>query len=170
MSTRILVAYASKHGATAEIAAAIAKTMEEAGDQVDLREAEAVGDVAPYDAVVVGSAVYAGMWQKEAVRFLEAHEVALAQRPVWFFSSGPTGEGDPVELLDGWRFPEGQQDLAGRIAPREMAVFHGSIDLGKLNFGEKLIVKAVRGVVGDFRDWDAIRAWAGGVAEALATT
>lgn len=167
MSERILVAYASKYGSTAEIAEAIGQVMQEAGLEVDVLSADAVGDLAAYRAVVLGSAVYAGMWRKEAVKFLESQEAELAQRPVWLFSSGPTGEGDPVELLDGWRLPEAQQTIADRISPRDIAVFHGNIDPEKLNFGEKLIVKAVKGKLGDSRDWDAIRDWASHVASAL---
>jgi menaquinone-dependent protoporphyrinogen oxidase len=50
-----------------------------------------------------------------------------------------------------------------------MAVFHGNIDRDKLNLAEKLIVKAVKGEFGDFRDWDAIRNWASDVAGALSS-
>lgn len=167
MSERVLVAYASKYGSTAEIAEAIGQAMQEAGLDVDVLSADAVGDLAAYRAVVLGSAVYAGMWRKEAVKFLESQEAELAQLPVWLFSSGPTGEGDPVELLDGWRLPEAQQVIADRISPRDIVVFHGNIDPEKLNLGEKLIVKAVKGRSGDSRDWDAIRNWASHVASAL---
>jgi menaquinone-dependent protoporphyrinogen oxidase len=167
MSTRILVAHGSKHGATAEIAEAIGAVIREAGLEVDVLRAGAVKDLTPYAAVVLGSALYVGKWQGEAVKFLEAQEAELAQRPVWIFSSGPTGEGDPVELLNGQRLPEAQEPVAERIGPRDVAVFHGSIDRGKLNFIERQMIKMVKAAVGDFRDWDAIRAWAAGVASAL---
>lgn len=169
METRVLVAYATKYGATQEIAKAIGETLARAGLPVDVRDAGAVTQVADYSAVVLGSAVYAGHWRKEAVEFLEQQEAALAQRPVWIFSSGPTSEGDPVEVLDGWRFPEGQQPIADRIKPKDITVFGGCIDPGKLNLGEKLIIKAVKAQTGDFRDWDAIEAWAKGIAETLST-
>jgi menaquinone-dependent protoporphyrinogen oxidase len=167
MSDKVLVAYGSKHGATAEIAEAIGQAIQEAGLEADVMSADAIDSVSPYGAVVLGSAVYAGMWRKEAINLLESQEEELAQRPVWIFSSGPTGEGEPVELLDGWRLPEAQQEVVDRISPRDIAVFHGNIDGDKLNLGEKLIVKAVKGEFGDYRDWDAIRSWATGIAEAL---
>lgn len=167
MSDNVLVAYGSKYGSTAEIADVIGQVLGEAGLDVDVRSAETVDDLAPYRAVILGSGVYAGMWRKEAAQFLEAHQAELAERPVWLFSSGPSGEGDPVELLDGWRFPDAQRPIADRISPRDMTVFHGNIDRDKLNLAEKLIVKAVKGEFGDFRDWDAIRSWASGVASAL---
>jgi menaquinone-dependent protoporphyrinogen oxidase len=169
MSDKVLVAYGSKHGATAEIAKAIGQAIQEAGLEVDVLSADAVDSLSDYQAVVLGSAVYAGMWRKEAIDLLESQEEALAQHPVWIFSSGPTGEGDPVELLDGWRLPEAQQAVADRISPRDIAVFHGNIDGDKLNLGEKLIVKAVKGQFGDYRDWDAIRSWGSDVARALMT-
>ena len=124
-----------------------------------------VGDLAPYGAVVLGSAVYAGSWRKEAATFLADNEKALAERPVWLFSSGPTGKGDPTQLMKGRRFPETLQPIADRIRPRDIAFFHGVLDTKKLNLAEKLIVKALKAPIGDFRDWKAINSWAVSIAE-----
>lgn len=167
MTQRILIAYATKYGSTAGIARKIGDVLQAAGLIVDVQPADAVRDVTPYDAVILGSAVYAGQWRKEAVSLLEKQEQALAERPVWLFSSGPTGEGDPVEQMKGWTFPEAQRPIADRIQPRGIAFFHGDIDMDKLNFGEKLLVKGIRAPTGDFRDWEMITAWAQDVAEAL---
>jgi menaquinone-dependent protoporphyrinogen oxidase len=167
MNNTVLVAYATKYGATAEIAERIGQALRQAGLQVDVIDAEQAGDPANYNAVVLGSAVYAGSWRKEAAAWLETHEAALAGRPTWLFSSGPTGEGDAVELMKGWRFPEALQPVADRIQPRDIAFFHGEIDTSKLNLGEKLLVKGIKAPTGDFRDWDAIEGWAGGIAQAL---
>ena len=120
---KVLVAFASKYGATAEIADRIGEVLRQANLPVEVHPADQVSDLAPYGAVVLGSAVYIGRWRKQAVKFLETHEAGLAQKPVWFFSSGPTGEGDPVELTQGWRFPAGQQAIADRIQPRDVAIF-----------------------------------------------
>ena len=167
MENKILVAYATKYGATGEIAEKIAQVLTDAGLPVDILPVDRAGDLTAYQAVVVGSAVYAGMWLKEAATFLTANEQQLSERAVWLFSSGPTGEGDPVELMKGWRFPEAQQPIANRIRPRDIAFFSGQIDMQKLNFAEKLIVKGIKAPTGDFRDWEAIIAWAAGIAEAL---
>jgi len=167
MEKKVLVAYATKYGATGEIAEKIGQILKEAGLSVDILPAERADDLTPYQAVVLGSAVYAGMWLKEAVTFLTANEKQLSERPVWLFSSGPTGEGDPVELMKGWRFPEAQQPIADRIQPRDIAFFFGEIDTKKLNFAEKLIVKGIKAPTGDFRDWEAIAAWAAAIAESL---
>lgn len=164
---KVLVAYASKYGSTTEIAERIGQVLVRAGLDVDVLPAEQTGEIERYQAVVLGSGVYAGHWRKGAVAFLEANETALARRPVWLFSSGPTGEGDPVEILDGWRFPHAQQAIADRIQPQDIAVFHGKIDLSTLHLGDKLIIKAVKAKVGDYRDWEAIEAWAGKIAQQL---
>jgi menaquinone-dependent protoporphyrinogen oxidase len=156
----VLVAYGSKYGATSEIAEKITEVLNTSGVNASVFPASHVDDVTPYDAVVLGSAVYAGHWTKEAVTFLEVHEKALSKRPVYFFSSGPTGEGDPIEKMHGWRFPEAQQAIADRIQPRDVTLFKGKIDLQTMNFGERLIVRAIGAPAGDFRDWDAITAWA----------
>jgi menaquinone-dependent protoporphyrinogen oxidase len=169
MDKTILITYASKYGATAEIALQIGKDIQENGGMVDVKPVEQVKDLASYGAVVLGSAVYAGQWLKEAANFLTVHEAALAEQPVWIFSSGPTGEGDPVELMKGWSFPENLKPIADRIQPRDIAFFGGVLDPKKLNLPEKMIIKALKAPTGDFRDWEAITSWASSIAKALYT-
>ena len=167
MTGKVLVAYASKYGATTGIAEKIGDVLREEGLQVDVLPAKQVRDLSPYNAVVLGSAVYIGRWRKEAVRFLKSHETRLAEMPTWFFSSGPLGEGDAVELLDGWQFPPLQQAIADRIQPQGTVVFHGALDPQKMNAMEKWIMVKLESPVGEFRDWDAIEDWARSIAAAL---
>ena len=167
MDAKVLVAYATKRGATAEIAERIGQVLRKQGLHADVLPANRVGDLAPYQAVVLGSAVYIGRWRKEAVRFLEANESLLAQRPVWLFSSGPTGEGDPLELTEGWRLPGKLQPIVDRIRPRDIAVLHGALNRDKLNLIERWMIKNVKAAIGDFRDWEAITSWAAGIAAEL---
>jgi menaquinone-dependent protoporphyrinogen oxidase len=164
---QVLVSYGTKYGGTAEIAEKIGQALRQAGQRVDVHPADRVSDLGAYKAVVLGSGVYIGRWRKEAARFLKANEDLLAGRPVWLFSSGPTGEGDPVALTDGWRLPRALQPIADRIQPRDVAVFHGVVDVDKLNFIEKWMLKNVQSPVGDFRDWEAIAAWATAIAAEL---
>jgi menaquinone-dependent protoporphyrinogen oxidase len=164
MSINVLVTYSTRHNGTADIANCIGTVLRAENHKVTIAPVDFVGDVTPYQAVVLGSAVYAGAWQKEAAHFLTANADALAKRPVWFFSSGPTGEGDAASIMHGWRFPEALQPIADRIQPHDIAFFHGRIDLDKLHFAEKLIIKAMNVKTGDFRDWEVIRAWAGKIA------
>jgi menaquinone-dependent protoporphyrinogen oxidase len=167
MENKVLVAYASKYGATKEIAEKIGEVLKQEGLQADVLPVKSVKKLADYKAVVIGSAVYIAQWRKEAANFLKANEKLLAERPVWLFSTGPASKGDPVELLKGWRFPKGLQPTADSIKPRDIAVFHGNINVGKMNPIEKWMMKQVKSEYGDFRDWDAINKWAKGIAEAV---
>ena len=167
MENRVLVAYATKRGATAEIAEKIGEVIHDNGLQVDILPAGQVKELTPYTAVILGSAAYIGQWRKDAVRLLKENEKALSAMPVWLFSSGPAGEGDPVELLKGWRYPKGLTPVIESIKPRDIAVFHGAVIQEKMNFFEKWILKNVKSPIGDFRDWDAIAAWANAIAKEL---
>ena len=167
MEKQVLVTYATKYGATAEIAEKIGQVLQQAGLQAQVLPADRAGDPSAYRAVILGSAVYIGQWRKEAAKFLEANESILAGKPVWLFSSGPTGEGDPAELVQGWRLPGKLQLIADRIQPRDIAVFHGAVDANKLNFLERWMLKNVKAPSGDYRDWEAITAWASAIAAEL---
>jgi menaquinone-dependent protoporphyrinogen oxidase len=167
MDNQVLVVYATKHGATAEIAEKIGQVLRQAGLRTDVLPTDRVSDLAAYKAVVLGSAVYIGQWRKDAVKFLKANEKVLVEQSVWLFSSGPTGEGDPVELTQGWHFPGKLQPIADRIRPRDIAVFHGAVDVKKLNLIEKWMINNVKAPLGDFRDWDAITSWATAIADEL---
>ena len=168
MDGNILVTYASKYGATREIAEKTGEVLREAGLQADVLPVNSIRDLSSYKAVILGSAVYVGEWRKEAADFLRTHQKALADRLVWLFSSGPTGEGDPIELVEGMCLPAALQPIADRIQPRDIAVFHGDIDPEKINPIEKWAVKSlVKKPFGDFRNWDAIIAWAASIADTL---
>jgi menaquinone-dependent protoporphyrinogen oxidase len=93
---RVLVAYASRHGATQGIAERIAVTLHAAGIDADLRSTSSVKRVGEYDAFVIGSAAYMFHWLKDAVSLVQRNRVALVGKPVWLFSSGPLGT-DPLD-------------------------------------------------------------------------
>lgn len=158
---KVLVAVASRHGSTREIAGAIADELRAAGLDVDCREAGEVTDVAGYDAAVLGSAVYMGSWQPDALRLVERHREGLAGIPVWLFSSGPLGSDDP-------RFhPRQIPDLMQATHARDHRIFAGRLDASTLSLSERLVVRAVRAPEGDFRDWAAMRGWAREIAATL---
>ena len=121
--SRVLVGYGSKHGATAEIAEAVADELRQTGHEVDCLPAEKVTGVDAYDAAVIGSAVYMKRWRPEARRLLKRHAKALADRPFWVFSSGPFGEKpDPS-----WSEPTRTIELAERLGVRDHVVFGGRL-------------------------------------------
>jgi len=165
----VLVTAASAHGATAEIAEAIGKTLAEYGFAATVIPPGEVSDVDGYDAVILGSAVYTGHWLDAATDLAKRCRSGLATRPVWLFSSGPVGKptgkltqamaNDPVELP------------AIRVATRarDHQMFAGKLDCKSQSMIQRTVLLAFPGLNGDFRDWDKIRQWADGIAQQLAT-
>jgi menaquinone-dependent protoporphyrinogen oxidase len=161
---RILVSTASRHGSTTGVAARIAGTLRAglpAADVVDELPAAEVGDPTPYDAVVLGSAVYLGRWLADA-RKLAERIAAQSPRPVWLFSVGPIGDPpkpdeDPAEITG----------IVRATHARGHRLFAGRLDRRRLGFGEKAVVMALRVADGDFRDLDAIDTWGAQIAAEL---
>lgn len=159
---KILVSAGSKHGATGEIANSIAETIAERGFDVTVAKPEEVTEIESYQAIVLGSAVYAGHWT-DAAKDLAQRIAATDPKPaVWLFSSGPIGdppkpEEDPVDV----------SEIIEVTSARENRVFAGKIDKSKLSFGEKAIMIAVRAPEGDFRNWEEITGWARAIADTL---
>jgi len=160
---KVLVAYASKHGATAEIAQAIAEVLRGSGHDADVAAAEIAPAPDAYEAIVLGSAIYAGSWLEPATAYARAHAAEIAARPAWLFSSGPLGEPEPP-LEDQ---PAELDELARLLRPRWHTLFAGRYDPEALGFGERAIMTAVKAAPGDYRNWDRIRRWAGDVAGEL---
>ena len=161
-TSRVLVSAGSKHGSTAEIARRVASQLEENGCDVTVCSPGDAGDIADFDAIVLGSAVYAGRWTSDAKDLAAAIGQVDPIPAVWLFSSGPVGDPpkpdeDPVDVAD----------ILTATRAREHRVFAGKIDKSKLSFGEKAIVMALKVSEGDFRDWDAINLWARRIAEQL---
>jgi menaquinone-dependent protoporphyrinogen oxidase len=170
---KVLVAVASKHGSTREIADAIVEELRNSAIDADLRDVSEVSTIRGYGAIVLGSAVYMGDWLPEARSFPEHHRVALSKLPVWLFSSGPLGADDPQPHDD----PKRLAAPIGRVEVRDHRVFVGKLDREGLGFGERVAVKMVRAALGDyrapygdFRDWDDIRSWAREIAAELQGT
>lgn len=168
---KILVAYATKHGATEGIAARIGETLVASGHEAKVQSVKVVvGDPTGYDAFVIGSAAYMGSWLKEAAEFVRRNQAILAGRP-----AGPLG----TELTDAQgrdvlvaSEPKEFAEFKQTIKPRGMRVFFGALDIGKLGFADRLITKmpAAKALFpeGDFRNWKEIAAWAGSIAHELA--
>lgn len=159
---RLLVSAGSKHGSTVEIAHRIGKTIEREGVEVTVLAPEDAFDLKDFDAIVLGSAVYAGHWTRDALALADRISVLKPKPPVWVFSSGPVGnppkpEEDPVDVA-------GVMERSGAI---EHNVFAGKIDRTSLSLAEKAIVMALKAPEGDFRDWDAIDSWARAIASRL---
>jgi menaquinone-dependent protoporphyrinogen oxidase len=186
---KVLVVYASRHGSTHGIAQRIADVLRTEGLEVDLAPADHAAGVGAADAVVLGSAVYMGTWLKEAVDFVKRNEVRLAEMPLWFFSSGPLpgssiAKGPETDPLTDALGPEDGPGSGGRkkvaeitaaTNPKEHRVFLGAFDPDdppKVT-SERLVrlLPPVKKALpaGDFREWDAIEAWAREIAATLAS-
>ncbi|WP_372595094.1 flavodoxin domain-containing protein [Actinotalea sp.] len=173
---RVLVAYASRHGSTEGIARRIADDLCAAGFDAEPRKVGQVSDLRPYGAVVVGSAVYIQHWLRDATSFVMGHHAELAGVPVWLFSSGPLGTEDVDtsgrDVFEATR-PKEWDDVAPAVGSRGERVFRGAWDdhLPPVGIAERMLrlMPATRDSmpVGDFRDWDAIDAWASQIAGEL---
>ncbi|MDO8108531.1 flavodoxin domain-containing protein [Isoptericola sp. b441] len=159
---RVMVAVASRHGATREIGEAIADVLRGAGFDVDVTDPDDVEDVEPFDAVVLGSAVYVGRWAAGARAFVDRFAGRLAQRPVWLFSSGPVGD-PPAPMGD----PEEIGPIMRRMGARGHKTFAGRLDRGGLALAERAVVALVQAEQGDFRAWPDVQDWASRIAEDL---
>ena len=160
---RVLVAYGSKMGGTAEIAETVAETLRRRGHEVILAPAGDVPRDARFDAAVIGSGVYLGRWVREALRLLKRLARAGAGLPVWLFHSGPLGDehaDDPVAL------PKAAQGPAERLSARDVVTFGGRLDADAGGFMAKAMVRG--GMAGDWRRLEQAAAWAESIADELA--
>ncbi len=162
---KVLIAVASKHGSTYEIARAISEELQAANLAVDILDL-AKGVIAAlrnYDAVILGSGIYAGNWLPEAKKFAQKHHEELSSLPVWLFSSGPLGSDNPQPHDD----PEKLALSMGQVKIREHHLFLGKLDAAELGLGERLMVKMVHAPEGDFRDWEEVSNWGREIARQL---
>ena len=172
----VLVAYATRHGATAGIAERIAASLTSSGVPAEALPLDEVGDPAAYDAFVIGAAAYMSHWLKDAGAFVKRHQPLLAARPLWLFSSGPLGEetvdAEGHDMLDS-AVPREFEELTRTLKPRGTRVFFGAWDptAPPVGMAERLmkLVPAEKSPLpaGDFRDWEAIDSWAADIAAEL---
>ena len=159
--TRVLIAYGSKRGSTEEIARAIGWTLEGTGLEVDVRPAADVRDVGPYEAVVLGGAVYMNHWHRDAKRFGRRFAGLLRTRRVWLFSSGPLDlTAEEVEIPSVGFVAK----LAERIGARGHATFGGRLALDAAGYAASAMAK---NMAGDYRNFGEIRLWASGIAREI---
>jgi menaquinone-dependent protoporphyrinogen oxidase len=157
-----LVAVATRHGSSLEIAEAIAATLRAGGVSAVVSRVEAVSSLAGHDAVVLGSAVYAGHWLRAARDFVDRHEATLRELPVWVFSTGPLG--DPPRPAEE---PPEVEVIATRVGAVERRTFAGKAEGSQLGLAEKALMALVRAPYGDFRPWSEVVGWAESIAQQL---
>ncbi len=159
---RVLVTAASRHNATTDVAQAVAARLERAGLEVVMNRPEEVTDLASYDAVVVGSAIYAGRWLKPAKDLIDRTASQMQTMPVWLFSTGPIG--DPLKPAG---LPADVAPMLERSHAREHRLFGGRLDRRDLGLAERTMVRIVGAPDGDYRPWADINQWAAEIAGML---
>ncbi|WP_214020743.1 flavodoxin domain-containing protein [Methanoculleus sp.] len=166
MADRILVAYATRYGSTAEVAEAIGDVFRKAGVEVDVRPVNEVRDLSPYRAAVIGSPIYVGKWLPESQVFIERHQQHLRTIPVAYFAVGLTVADGGAEIL---RKAEASMDQVRMLVnPVDIGIFPGRLESGRLSLTDRTITKLIRAKTGDFRDWEAVRSWAEAVRSKIA--
>lgn len=192
---RILVAYATHAGSTAEVAQVVADELGKAGFAVAVLPVGEVQAVDGYDGVVAGGPMILG-WHRAASGFLRKHRLALEQVPLAAFvmamSLTETGQrefgGVPVHLDDRLARPPvrpGRLSLKERYAsldnylrpvlaasgghkPVSIGVFAGRLEYGRLSpWAVVLVMLILKVTPGDRRDWATIRSWAAGLPRAF---
>ena len=160
MSGTVLVAYATKHGSTEEVAQAVAATVRQAGFDAELAPAFEVPDLDDYGAVVLGGALYMGRLHRDARRFLRRLHHELAEMPVAVFAMGPqTMEQHDVDASR--RQLDAALAKTPDVRPVAIAIFGGVIHQDELKFPFNQMPET------DARDWGEIHRWAEEVAEAF---
>lgn len=155
---RILVAYATRAGSTAEVAGRVAQRLCAQDLSAEARPVEEVADLSGFAAVVLGSGTYYASWLPEMTRFAQDHATELGRLPVAFFT---------LHMLNLGNAREAQTERAkytatarSAVTPVEEAFFAGRIDPARLGILDRLAVRMVGSPVGDRRDWPRIEAWA----------
>jgi menaquinone-dependent protoporphyrinogen oxidase len=158
----VLVAYASRAGATRGVAERIAARMRGNGLDVHLDPLLGRERVDRFQAVVLGSPIYSGRWEQEAVDFVRRNAPALAGHAVWTFSVGWPGHGGrgPADA-------KSLDEVHATVPPRDHRFFLGSLNPADLRLLQRLSFRLRGGQPGDFRDWAAIDAWTDGIARQL---
>jgi menaquinone-dependent protoporphyrinogen oxidase len=160
MPARVLVAYATKLGSNAEIARSIAAILRESGHHASALPAREVKGIEGWDAVILGSAIYAAHWQKDARRFVSRFHDTLQTRPLWLWGSGPL---DATLAAAGLPITQHGAEITADLGARDYRTFGG-----RLTEDAPIDPQVLRThPIGDFRDWDAIHAYAHQIASEL---
>jgi menaquinone-dependent protoporphyrinogen oxidase len=168
----ILIAYATSHGSTREIADRIASRLHAAGYGVDCRSADHVFSIENYSAVILGSAVHGNNWLLDAQKFLDVEAMGLQMKPTWTFSVGmaPTVQG--TKWVRDRAMRRESQEIAINIARKlpkvkDHRLFAGKYDGRDMSGPVKCLWACVGGRFGDYRDWNEIDEWADVIAKEL---
>lgn len=164
--SRALVVYGTKTGCTQGIAERIGATLAARGSAVDVVAASDKPDPAGYDAVIVGSGVRVGSWHGSVKEWVAANAALLRQVPTAFFTACLTMAAEPAKADEVRAYTNPLAEETG-LEPVDIGLFAGMNEPKRFSLPERLVMKAMKAPQGDFRDFEAVSAWADLVAGKL---
>jgi menaquinone-dependent protoporphyrinogen oxidase len=161
---RVLVAYDSRLGSTAEVAAHIGRVLAELGASVDVVRIDRVTDLGQYDHVIIGSAIRYDRWLPEAKAFVESNRDALSRVPTaLFFTCLALATGSEPGKRKAAGYAEQLRQLLPEASDVHVAGFAGVLDPSRGPLWTRLLLRVISRATGiapgDYRDWDKIRQW-----------
>ncbi|MCP4424694.1 MAG: hypothetical protein GY803_09395 [Chloroflexi bacterium] len=157
MIKKVLVSYATGSGSTREVAEAIGDVLSQTGVPVAVHNVKTVTSMSGYSAIVLGSSIRLGRWLPEAVEFLQTFKNELQNKPVAYFTTCLTMVNDTEKNRRAvLTYLEPIIQRAPEIDPVGLGLFAGSLTLEQHTIPSHIGF----GPMGDYRDWDAIKAWA----------
>lgn len=162
---KILIAYASQFGSTAEVARSIGEVLAQNGNAVETKWVKDVTALNSYDAIIIGSAIQYDRWMPAATDFVRMHQNTLSKLPVaYFFTCLTLAQKSDKAERQAKAYADKLYALAPQVKPVSVGRFAGAIDYRKLSFAFRLLFKGLSTITGvqegDYRDWEAVRAWA----------
>ena len=166
---KILVAYASAHGSTKEVAQFMGRVLSTYNADVTVANVVDVKTVDQYDAFVFGTPIHASLWLQDMCTFLDRFEAQLSEKPMYFWVTCIRAlEEDGRKHALKYYFDYKQLEA---FNVREVGVFTGKLDTSAItrqeqwflaaNYDGKLAPGNMRD---DHRDWQAIAAWSNHIA------
>ena len=164
---RVLVAFDSRLGSTAEVAAFIGRVLIDNGQRVDVKAVSQVDNLSPYNLVLIGGAIRYDRWLPGVTKFTVAHLKTLQQVPVAFFFTCLTlANPTPDAVRKANSYAQQIRNLVPEVQPLSVGQFAGVLRFAGMPWLLRVVLRIVSlatGVKeGDYRDWDAIRDWARG--------
>ncbi|PKQ16533.1 MAG: hypothetical protein CVT67_03815 [Actinobacteria bacterium HGW-Actinobacteria-7] len=164
--SKFMVVYGTKSGCTRGVAQRIGECLARKGADVDVVSAQEADGLAAYDAVIVGSGIRMSQWHEPARAWVAQNAEQLQQIPVAFYTVNLTMAKEPERAPEVRAWTDPVIESSG-VSPLDIGLFAGWNEPKEFSFIERTVLKALKAPQGDFRDWDAIDAWAETVSEKM---